>query len=287
MNEFVVDYRSSKEFESSIALSFSVEGAGAASLLWGIVFNIQNAVLLGLLFVFAGIVILLFHLGSPQRFWRVIVGAKSSWISRGSFIIGCLAGVGCIYYLVPFLFQENVNSPLMTLLIIITAVFSVSVMLYPGFLLSSMTPVPFWNTPLVPIVFITHALATGMSLYCASLSFLFVSAEVFQTAMILNGSFILASLGLTAVHLTGMINATTAAKKSAKSLVSGKYSIMFMLGGIIAGMLLPLCLTGYMYISPSSAALVSITVLMAIFRLAGDFLYRYSVLKAGMFEPLI
>lgn len=285
MSEFVVDYRSSKEFESPIALSFSIEGAGSAAFLWGIVFNIQDAVLLGLLFIFAGIVVLFFHLGSPLRFWRVVTGTKRSWISRGSFLIGCLAGSGCVYYLLPFILPEYAFPPLMTALMILSAICAVCVMLYPGFLLSSMTPVPFWNTPLVPVVFLSHALTTGISLFIVVTSLSGVSTD--SSIMLINGALLLVSMGLVAVHLTGMMNATVAAKRSTRLIISGKYRVIFILGGVVAGLLVPLLLTGYMYFSPSGAGIASTAILMAVFRLAGDFLYRYSVLKAGMFEPLI
>ncbi len=287
MSEFVVDYRLNREFESPLAISFSIEGTGAALFLWGQFLGFQTAMLAGLVFIFLGIIVLMFDLGNPLRFWRVITKAKTSWISRGSIFIGGLAGSGTVYYALPRLFPQYAEPNLMIVIALLSILFAFAVMLYPGFLLSSMTPIPLWNTPLIPVLFLSQAAASGAAVYCAVSTVTLWNMGAFPKVLLLNIVLQLITLIMVGIHFVGMRNSSNAARHSIRLLTIGEFKFMFVAGGIGAGLIFPLVLTAYLYIAGNLSGVSILVLIMAFARLTGDVLYRYALLRAGVFEPLI
>ena len=151
LNEFTVDFRTTEEeLDFMVALSMSTEGVGAALYVIAFLLGSTAAAFVGLGLVCVGATALFTHLGHPLRFWRVISKTHVTWISRGAIFTGGLIGFGVLSLLLP---QANVLGMLSQTVSLMCALV---VMLYTGFLFSSMNAIPFWNTSLLPILWRMH-----------------------------------------------------------------------------------------------------------------------------------
>lgn len=120
---------------------------------------------------------------------------------------------------------------------------------YTGILLMVVQGIPFWNTYVLPVLFVISALSTGLAA-CSSLCYFMDKTKVdedkeFHKAHItVIGIELLLIILLLAPALTGMMGAS--ATKSAQLILTGSLAIPFWVLCIGGGLLLPLA----RYISP-------------------------------------
>jgi formate-dependent nitrite reductase membrane component NrfD len=88
-------------------------------------------------------------------------------------------------------------------------------------------------------------------------------------------------------HLSVMSGSAIAARKSIQLLTRGKWGALF-LGGVIGiGLVLPLLLAWPALWQPSFQTMFAITAVLALLRLFGDYLFRFLVIRAGLYDPLL
>ncbi len=85
------------------------------------------------------------------------------------------------------------------------------------------------------------------------------------------------------VYLLSMGSATIAAKESVRILANGQLAAMFLLGVNLVGLVIPLILTAIAYTSSVTGVLV----VAGILALVGGYLFRHSMLMAGVYPPII
>lgn len=279
--EFTVDYRSNEELDSLVALNLAFEGSGSALVLSSALINYSHGIIVGLVLVAMGVLFLLFHLGNRLRCWRVIVGLKNSWISRGSLFAGGLMLFGALS-LFPLgeMYGFAVRAG--------TILFAFLTIIYSGFFLSSMTPIPFWNTPLTPVLFLLHSGTTGLSILVFMLALTTGGPSVngiIGWVVILAGM----ALVLTVTHVMVMATSTNAARESVRLLLRNGLRLSFLGGAITAGLIVPLAISLYLYFSTglSTQNLIGILTITVVFRGIGDYAFRSSVLNAGIYEMMI
>lgn len=284
MEEFVVGFKRNREYGSLLALNLVLEGAGAATFLGALLLGYVTGVILGLILVLLGILALFLDLGHPYKFWRVIQRTRSAWISRGTIFVCCLFVFAILYLLFPSL----QGTPAGIFIQICAAIFAVLTILYSGFLLSSMTAIPFWNTPLTPILFLLHSATTGLAI----LIFLLANSTgenpgngIFELMFGLVGI----TLSFTIIHIAVMATSINAARESVRLLMSTGLRWSFMGGAVALGMLSPLFIYIYSYFNngqPLQSLMILVSVAMVL-RVIGDYAFRSSVLNAGVFEMMI
>jgi len=279
--EFTVDYRLNEGFDRLVALNIAIEGSGAALMVSSLLMDYPRGIAAGLVLVAVGILFLLFHLGNRLRCWRVIVGLKSSWISRGAFFAGALMFFGILSVLIK-------GSALGSAMQIGTIIFSILTILYSGFFLSSMTPIPFWNTPLTPVLFLLHSVTTGLSILIFMLA---LNPGGPSINSILGWVVLLAGAALlfTVVHVVVMATSTNASRESVRLLVRDGLRLTFLGGAITVGLIIPLIIFSYLYLNTGQSTqnlIVFFTVTMVL-RAVGDYAFRSSVLNAGVYEMMI
>lgn len=284
MEEFVIGFKANREFDAKVAASFVFEGIGAAAVLGAWYYHYTPGILTGLGIVLLGIVSLLFHLGHIFRFWRVMARLKSAWISRGAFVVGGLLVFGALSILWP-----ESGAPAQAIIVGAgTVVFGLMTMLYSGFLLSSMRSTPFWNSPFLPVVFLSHSAASGL----AVLLFLFqlnnpgaVTGRLLEIEL---GLLVLALI-FTVMYLLGMGKSSPAARESVRILVQGESRLLFYGGAVFLGLIIPLIITGIIYWYPDSSGTITLAGLIAVLaaRFLGDFLYKLAVINSGVYEAMI
>jgi sulfite dehydrogenase (quinone) subunit SoeC len=258
----------------SIWLFLSGSGCGLFVLFKLLDLPILFAVL-GLGSIVLGGAVLLLELGSPLRAWRGVSRMRTSWLSRGVFFV-------CFFLLTGFLsvapawvawLPWDSASRSAGALGWIAALCALMIVLYPGFFLAKNRSIPFWNTAWLPAVLVSYAASGASAMILLGSAYLRNGVSPFDSLaavlIVLNGM-------LVGVYLLAMHRESGPARESVRLLNTAPMSWSFRLGVILVGMLLPLMLLLWV---PSAAVLAGACML------AGSFLFRYCVLKVGVYVP--
>jgi formate-dependent nitrite reductase membrane component NrfD len=233
--------------------------------------------LLGLGSIVLGGAVLLLELGSPLRAWRGMSRIRTSWLSRGVVFV-------CFFVLTGFLSVAPAWVPWLPwegasltgrALGWVAALCALMIVLYPGFFLAKNRSIPFWNTAWLPAVLVAYA-ATGASAMILLGSSFLKGTEGLHPVDSLAAVLIGVNAILVGVYLLAMHRAGGPAKESVRLLNAPPLSWSFGLGVILVGMLLPLLLVLWV---PSAVVLAGLCML------AGSLLFRYCVLKVGVYVP--
>ena len=229
---------------------------------------------IGLLGVGLGALLLLWDLGMPHRFFR-LVGNKSSLISAGTVILTVLLVLASITIIVA-VFSPGISPTVYRALMVLAAGFGLATSIYVGFLLAVVKCRPFWNTPLLPLLFVVSSFSTGVSALssvASTASGLRVPAAAAD--ILSSGEVLLLGLELVMVafYVATMENALPQARIAVRRWVRGDLAAVFWLGIVVGGLMLPLVLMVAGVLVPPP--------LVAILILAGGFSLRYGVLSAG------
>ena len=285
MEEFVVGFRKNRNFNYLAALYFTAEGGGAALILAALFSRRTDAVLAGLALVLIGVGALLLDLGRPKRFWRAIYKPERSWISRGALFVGGLVILTLLYAILPGI-RQTVAGEFLRLL---AALLCLPTIAYTGLLISSFTAVPAWNHSLTPQLFCFHSAATG--LVAARLVFhLAGMGPPAASSLALVEILILApAAAMTWFQYRAAANGGPAEQESARILTQGDMKHIYLFGAVLAGLMAPLLLALAAYFGSAESVWNSGPLLAVVFlaRVGGDFCYRLSILKSGVYEPVL
>jgi formate-dependent nitrite reductase membrane component NrfD len=284
LDEFLIDVKPQKEWGWLVITYLFFGGAGAGLFLASLYIGHPWAEGLGLLLLLIGTLFLLLDLGRPERFWRAFFRAKTSWISRGCYFITALTVLGGLDLLLQYAGADSAAAwPIKAG----AAVAAVAVMIYTGFVLSPSPAIPFWNSTFFPVIFFAYSLLAGIDFLILASPLL--PPPVIDVARLEKVQFGLVLLCLLMVmsHLSVMSGSAIAARKSIQLLTRGKWGALF-LGGVIGiGVVLPLLLAWPALWQPSFQTMFSITAVLALLRLFGDYLFRFLVIRAGLYDPLL
>lgn len=260
----------------------------------GRAFGMIVADLLSMILIAIGGLILIADLGKPLRVLRAVLNPRTSWISVGAicdFIFLILDGLWVLADLewngarplagLPW----AGNSPLGIAFQIAAGAAAFVVIVYPGLVLAASPSIHFWNTTLIPLQFLTFAFASAVGL--ALISALWIPAPAALWATWTNAEILLlaVTLLLFAAHLLHGSASHTTAKLSVDRLVKGELRGAFIWGTLVAGLLLPIFLALYASLAASPAPqLLAISALLA---LPGNWLSKYTVIKAGSYAPFL
>ena len=277
-HEFNTELVAQEEWGWLLALDLFFGGMGGALFLLCLSFNLPASVaLISVLFVALGAVVLLIELGHPLRAWRALCRPFSSWISRGVFCV-TLFMLFAILYSAPgfdaFAWLAPESDSARRTIGVIAAVAALMVVLYPGFVLAASPSIPFWNSPLLPVIFVFHSLMVASG-------FLFLVAPALDSAKIpainsLEVILIVVNLLLGAMYLSASKGSGLAAKEAVRRLNAGSLGWTFKVGVVLLGMIGPLLIIIW---------LPAVVALAGVFIVIGGLLFRYCVLRAGVYVP--
>ena len=290
-----------------LAEVFSALGSGLY--LVGLVANSWWAAFLGwmgiMLFKFP---LHLFYLGKPWRAWRAFPpfsnAWKTSWFCRGVVFTAFFAAFGGLQLIFGGLIHwdavgnsGDLINTLHWICMFIAGFFIILTGVYCGFAMSFCKSVPFWNTGLLPLIFLIVGVADGLAL-----------STVISTVTKSGDGMILGHLeGLepASLELYGLIAVITSvcliifylvnanyqsvtAELSVKELIKGKVAAAFWLGLILIGLAAPLIISIVGLVSHTEATEVSTLLIIAtICHTIGAFSLKYCVLKVGIYRPLL
>jgi len=228
----------------------------------------------------------LVYLGKPTRFWRALPpftkAWRTSWIARGFFFTTVYSGLGFFQLISSYLIP---GTGLDILLRIVAGFFCVLTAIYCGFMMSYCKSVPFWNTGLLPVVIMIAGIADGLALligvdmwtnhgdgsaiYEAITRILLVVNILLIGTLVMNASYRSETAGL-----------------SAREMLAGRAAVPFWVGVVILGIITPLAIS-IMTLGGHATATHLLMIVAIITHTIGAFSLKYSILKVGIYEPIL
>jgi len=154
---------------------------------------------------------------------------------------------------------------------------------YTGFLLSALYAIPLWNSPLLPILFLTSSLSSGVAVNIL-IGLLFfkstINTESIKYLLVLDTRVILTELPLLGLFFIGMFYAGGDTPYAAKmALTEGFWAGIFWLGVIGVGLGLPLLTV--IIAMRSHIYRVGYIVINSMVVILGVLMLRYYIIYAG------
>lgn len=175
--------------------------------------------------------------------------------------------------------------------------FAVGTAIYTGFLIGVVNTVPLWNTAILPILFVVSAFSTGVAVTMFSAAFFdrkgvhqVISVKKIHLGLLITEVFLI----FTMFVITS--SSSEAAAESVASIISGEYSMLFWLGLIVIGLLVPIAIEllelfnhrkethtpDALKIAATGQPGIASTLVTEGSVLAGGFILRYLVLAAAI-----
>ncbi len=194
---------------------------------------------------------------------------SSSWITRGALTLTVfiLFGLACSLPFLPW-----AHTTLNNFFGLVAAVAAVVLVIYTGFLLGVVKSIPFWNNPLLPILFIVSGMGSGTAILLLIANGLDAGSGAAAVGRILpqlEGGLIVIQLIMLWAYLGVSTHRDLASAQSVRLIRTPAVLI------IIFGLIVPAILLSASMEQPA-----------ALLELAGAFFLRFSILNAGVYLRL-
>ena len=130
-------------------------------MVFAVLLNFSPGLPLGFTLVAIGAISHLLFLGRPERFWRMVKGFRTSWISRGLVGMTFFLVIAAAYLLLALV--EAQNTRLGATFLALSLLGALWIVVYKGFVCASSKGIPLWNPALIPVLYIAYALRGGAS----------------------------------------------------------------------------------------------------------------------------
>jgi formate-dependent nitrite reductase membrane component NrfD len=231
------------------------------------------------------------YFGKPLRFYRTIPpfsnAWKTSWFARGILFTIFFSGFAFIQL---FVGQPNVAefigpaaTPVYYVFGVLGGIFALMTGIYGGFIMNYCKSVPFWNTWILPVVFILAGIADGFALIMG-ISLAGGGSDI-ATAEFWGRITLIVNALLIAAYLVKASYSSTISRLSARQLIVGHVAVVFWLGIVILGIITPLVISiSSVYAGEASSNLL-ITAIVC--HTVGAFSLKYCLLKVGIHRPIM
>ena len=199
---------------------------------------------IALVMLATGILCLLCDIGHPERVLALVFSPEPTAVTVGSYALVVSLGVACAFAGLSLFEGFDIPMSAVRAVGVVGVVAGVVTISYTGILLQGMASVVFWQTPLLPAVFVLSALSCGMA--CVFVALAFTESRVtlvFPTSVfaMLDSAFILLeAVALAAFVAVGFMHEES--RDAAQALFSGDLRWLFW-GGIVGiGLVVPFVL---------------------------------------------
>ena len=256
----------------------------------------EGALVAWLIISFLKVPIHIAYFGKPLRFWRTIPpfsGAwRTSWFCRGIVFTILFTGFAFLQLVTSYLVINGVIAgSAMNALVVVDILFKVlgglfafMTGIYGGFIMGYCKSVPFWNTGLLPIVFIVAGVADGLALVMAiGLGVGGVDIGAVESAsrfLLIINALLIGTYLLTATYQSVI------AKLSTTELIVGHVAFAFWVGIVLFGILIPIVISIVSIFTGKATASLLLVVAIASHTL-GAFALKYCLLKVGIHRPIL
>jgi formate-dependent nitrite reductase membrane component NrfD len=221
------------------------------------------------------------HLSKPMRFFRIAARPGSSWISRGFIFVILFIGAAGLQLLINLL-TGNPSEPSAAEMFfrVVAGILGFGVAIYSGFVIGVVNGVKFWNSGIMPLIYVLAGLAGGAAVMLAIGSFTGLSS--FSSIQTFVRIALIAYAVAIALHLWVSAYSSPTAKHSAAELVKGELAGIFWVIVVLVGIVVPLVFT---FVGNENSSVLYI--LSAVMVLIGSLALRYCILRAGRYTPLL
>lgn len=247
-----------------------------------------------------GLILLIVDLGKPLSFyWLLIYYNPTSIMSLGVLALTVYTPLTFLFALM--IFEEkvksnkflNIFSPIVYFfrsfahrskeLEYILFVFALVIGAYTGFLLSSIQSLPLWNSAVLPLIFLTSGVSSGIAANILAGLLFFKSSlnpESVKYLLVLDMRAIMTEVPLLSMLFIGMYYSGGFAVKAAHdALTQGPLALVFWVGVVGFGLFLPMFIA-FMALR-QHAYRTSFIIANSLVVLVGVFLLRYYIVYAG------
>ena len=283
------DFRPQREWGEGrglfLVIGHFLVGVAAGAWLFGLIFNYTPGLIAGFILAGGGGIAHLAFLGRPERVLNMVYRVRTAWISRG-FVGLTLFLVGAALYLPPLVLTgwpwaaDSVPGYVGWGM---AACGMVVLIVYMGFVYEASKGIPFWNSPLHPVLYMAYALRGGIAALLVTMA-LFDAPSAGATRLITIWTAITAVvIVLFILEIQGALTGgNPAARQSVRDMLAGRMAVYFYVGTLLIGLVVPLVLLSG-HIAPLS---VGVLAAIGLFSALGDFFMKYTTIRAGIYLPL-
>ncbi|MBI4330336.1 MAG: polysulfide reductase NrfD [Chloroflexi bacterium] len=232
-------------------------------------------------------------LGHPFRFWRLLWRPNTSWVSR-TMIAEMMFSVFPFLQLAAWASRLDPTmhaligwlpwASIYPVLVVLSAFAAFAMITGTGFIIAGATGIQAWNTTMVPLLMVSYSFLGGTGLMLLMSPLVGRSAQDLHAVEALALWLLAITAFLVLVYLWTVYYAGPAAKRSVTELFKGRAAPVFIPGVLVLGLLVPIVVLLAGLVSPPSTTVIAAA---ALCELIGGFSMRYSLLKAGVFAPLV
>ena len=293
------EYRPQREWAEGrgffLILGHFLVGVAAGGWLMSRYHDVPEGMILAYVFAGLGGLAHLVNIGRPERFLKMTLRVRTSWVSRGFWGLSFFMAGGFVYLLSLFFKNSMLSTALLalpygagdlTLAMIgdgLAIIGALIMMCYMGFVYTASKGIAFWDSTLHPVLYISYAIRGGIALLVMVLALRGATIEqaggLLELWVLVTASAIIL-LGLE-IH-GALTSGDDAAIRSTRDLLSGRLALYFYGGTLLVGLVVPLVLA-FGVITPLSTIILAAIGLASIL---GDFFMKYSTVKAGVFSPI-
>jgi formate-dependent nitrite reductase membrane component NrfD len=280
--EFMVKYTPQRDWIEGhgvlLAVAMFLGGIGGGLYLVSLYFNSMLGMFIAWLVAIAMGVVDLGHLSRPLRSWRMLLKPQSSWITRGLIFAVLFIGFGAIQLALSFWLPGVAE----TVFKVLAGIMAFGVAIYSGFVVGYVGAIKIWNSAIVPILFLIAGLTGGLAILLLTS----LGGDTARSMDMANMMLIVVVVYtiFMAIYLWVATYSSDVARDSVKWMLRGSIATVFWIGVVLLGMIIPIALLAANSATGASAALMIIAAICAII---GGVALRYSILKAGMYSPLL
>lgn len=224
-----------------------------------------------------------FHLaflGRPWRFWRIMSRPHTSWLARGFIFVVSFVALGAVQIMLSlWLF----GTPWEIIFKVLAGLAALGIVTYTGFVLNSVKSIPFWSSPLLPVLFIVCGILGGfglvvvIALYGSNIDL--IAAEAGSRWLLIISALLMV------VYLWRASRKGATGKQSVIEQIQGNASLVFWLGVVTLGIIMPLAIAFSSYFVHEAS--VTLLLIGVVCEIIGGLSLRYSILKVGIYQPLL
>ncbi|MEG1435541.1 NrfD/PsrC family molybdoenzyme membrane anchor subunit [Gordonibacter sp.] len=244
---------------------------------------VSYGMLVGLLCLVVGALSLLFDLGRIDRAITLFTSPSVSLLTLGAFALVVLAACAAFLTIVRFVYLPEVARSLVFAVEIAAVVFGLVVMVYTGLLLQGTGGVAFWNSPLLPVLFLLSSASSGAALVFAAAFFVEADGRAMHVLRLLTrvDAVVIGCEALCALVFVLLANASDhlGVVESLRTLFQGEASLAWWAGFALCGLVAPLAIE--LALPRSSSGQRAGLALAAVLVLVGAFCLRWSLVEAG------
>ena len=239
----------------------------------------------------------LVYLGRPLRFWRAFPpfskAWKTSWMARGVVFTTVFVGFGFFQIVLWYFLHwgslggsaEQAVTVLAWICGIVAGVFMVLTGVYCGFAMSYCKGVQFWNTGLLPLVFVLMGLADGLALTMAVNLATGADDAAISTIEAWSRVFLVVNALLILGYLVQAYRRHHAAQVATMDLIKGSTAWVFWVLLVGLGIAAPLVISvSTAFMSGDTQPLLIVAIVC---HTIGAFALKYSVLKVGIYRSVL